>query len=133
MKYILFFLSVMFFFFASLQFNDPDPMRWILIYSSLGAFSALTALGKTRTYLRYALLAGLAISGIWMVSLLPDFLFWIDMGTPNIFSSWNEDLTMIELTREFLGLGICTFISGFYLYLYSSRVQVREIHQQAMA
>lgn len=133
MKYILFCLSVMFFFFASLQFNDPDPMRWILIYSCLGIFSALTALGETRPYLRYALLAGLAVSGIWMIALLPDFLFWIEMGAPNIFSSWQEDLSMIELTREFFGLGICTLLTGYYLYLYGSRVQVREMHQQAMA
>lgn len=132
MKYILFFLTAMFYFFASLQFNDPDPMPWLLIYGTIGTMSALLALGETRPYLRYAILVGFLLSGMWMFLLLPDFLYWIDMGAPNLLSN-RQDLTMIELAREFLGLGICTLTTGYFLVSYSIKLHELEMNQGAIA
>jgi hypothetical protein len=133
MKNILFFLAAMFYFFASLQFNDPDPMPWLLTYGTIGTMSALLALGETRPYLWYAILAGFLLSGIWMFLLLPDFLFWLDMGAPNLLGNWQQDLTMIELAREFLGLGICTLVTGYFLFLYSFKLYGQGLNQQAIA
>lgn len=133
MKYLLFVLSALFFFFATLQFNDPDPVAWIIIYGGLGVFSALTALEETRTYFRYAMLATILVSGIWMFSLLPDFLFWLDMGAPNLLSSWEENLPMIELAREFVGLGICAVVCGYYLHVYASRAEMGETTRSAIS
>lgn len=132
MKYFQFSLAIMFFFFAALQFNDPDPVQWIAIYGFVGIASVLTAIGETRALFRYALMAGLAASIVWMISMLPAFADWISMGAPSIFGSWKEGNQMTELTREFLGVSMCALTLGYQLYMYASRIQVREM-QKVMA
>lgn len=121
MKYIQFFLAAMFIFFASLQFNDPDPVRWVMIYGFTAIVSIFTALEETRSYFYFILISGLVISGIWMASMMPDFFQWIGAGAPDIFSSWREGSLMVELVREFLGLTICTIVIGYDLHIYTAR------------
>lgn len=129
MKYLPLFLSAMFLFFAVLQINDPDPVRWILLYSFVGFASMLTALEEKGAYFGYALIAGLAISAVWAVSMLPDFVYWMEVGTPSIISNWYEGNMLTELVREFLGLVMCTVVNAVYLYLCIMRQQVRQINR----
>lgn len=132
MKYIQLFFAAVFFYFVTLQFNDPDPMGWIMIYGFASIASVLTAFDERRPYFRYALMGAIAISVIWMATLLPEFIHWIEIGAPSILSEWAEGSSLTEMVREFLGLVICTAIFGYYASVYVSRTE-REEMQNAMA
>ena len=57
--------------FAVLQLNDPDPIRWFLIYGSIVVVSVASIFGHVPK-LVFAGLAGVA--GLWALSLLPGVL-----------------------------------------------------------
>lgn len=105
-------LSILFFLFAIVQYNDPDPWAWIGLYSFVGFVFAFAAFGK---YNRWLTLAGLLICLIWMFTLVPDFINWINMGMPTITGSMKAEAPHIELTREFLGLLVA---GGALAFLY---------------
>ena len=97
-------LGILFFLFAIVQYNDPDPWLWIGLYSLVAIISLLAARGQ---YISWLILGGLAICLIWLFMLLPDFVNWIKEGMPSITGSMKAEEPHIELTREFLGLVIC--------------------------
>lgn len=104
MKIFNLILSIIFVLFAIVQYNDPDPWAWIALYFYVALISGLAAF---RRYHRYATLGGLAVCAIWMATLIPDFVNWIQMGMPTITGSMKAEEPHIELTREFLGLVVC--------------------------
>jgi hypothetical protein len=97
-------LCLLFVSFAAVQFNDPDPLPWMALYLYVAALFGLAAFGK---FNRYTIWAGLAVCLIWMATLLPDFIHWLQMGAPSIVTEMKATQPHIELTREFLGLGVC--------------------------
>lgn len=103
-------LALLFFVFAAVQYNDPDPLGWILIYAYVGVILILGALDRPRKYMT---LAGLAAALIWMATLVPDFIHWIRMGMPTIVATMKAEAPHIELTREFLGLLVCVIALGW--------------------
>ena len=94
-------LTVIFALFAIVQYNDPDPLPWIAMY---GFVAVVSAFAINRRYNRYVLLAGLAVCVVWMVTILPGFLDWIEQGMPSITGSMKAESPYIEYTREFFGL-----------------------------
>ncbi len=97
-------ISALFLLFAIVQLNDPDPWLWVLLY---GATSAVFVWSIFRPLPKWLLWGGLGIIFIAMLSLLPGFINWIQMGMPTITGSMKAEAPHIELTREFLGLVIC--------------------------
>jgi hypothetical protein len=84
---------------ALVQLNDPDPLRWIGIYSAMVVICGLQHFGRLRWYI--AAVPVLICAG-WIVSLLPA----LNQGVP-----WSEvlgSLTMqndtVEEVREIGGL-----------------------------
>ena len=112
MKILNLLLCALFILFAAVQYNDPDPWGWMLLYFFVAAMFGLAAFGQ---YYRPALIAGLVVCIIWMATLIPDFLEWIKIGMPNIAEHMKAETPYIELTREFLGLVICIVGLGFVL------------------
>lgn len=112
MKALNLLLALLFITFAAVQYNDPDPWGWAALYLYLAAACGMAAFGKSN---RWMLLLGLAVSGIWMLTLLPSFIHWISMGMPNIIETMKAKQPHIELTREFLGLLLCTLVFGWQL------------------
>ncbi len=54
---------------------------------------------------------------LWgMLNLLPDFIHWIEIGSPNIASEMKTEEPHIELVREFLGYVICIAVLVFYYF-----------------
>lgn len=97
-------IAILFVLFAIVQLNDPDPWLWVLMYALTAAvyvWSIFTAVPKWLLY------GGLGVVIFWMLSLLPDFISWVQMGMPTITGSMKAEAPHIELTREFLGLLIC--------------------------
>lgn len=75
---------------ASLQLNDPDPVRWVVLYAAAAAVCILHLVTRVRSFVPYALAA---VAGCWAATLLPGVLE-------------AAALTGTEEEREFLGLGI---------------------------
>jgi hypothetical protein len=113
MKIAYWTLAVVFALFAAVQYNDPDPLRWILLYGLVAVHFVLAALGKLNLM---AVWLTLAAAAIWAATLLPDFINWIRMGEPSIVESMKAEEPWIELTREFLGLVVAALGCGFLLW-----------------
>lgn len=110
MKIFNLFLTLLFALFAAVQFNDPDPWGWALMYGFVAAVCGFAAFGRFHAY---ALYLGLGIALIWMATLLPGFINWIKMGMPTITGSMKAESPHVELTREFLGLVLCILVLGW--------------------
>lgn len=99
-------LAVLFTLFALVQINDPDPLKWILIYASIAAINVMAYLGKLN---RWIILGFLALFVIETIIMFPDFMDWINMGMPTITGTMKAETEYVELTREFLGIVICVW------------------------
>ena len=104
MKILLLLLATMFTFFAALQYNDPDPWRWAAMYAYMAGVCGFAAFGKKSFPL---LLAGVAVCLVWLAVWMPEFIGWIQAGTPNIAGAMKSETPSIEYAREFFGLLIC--------------------------
>ncbi len=94
-------LAALFFLFALVQYNDPDPVQWMLLYGGVAVLYVLYGLGRPN---RPATWVGLAVALSWAASYVPDFWHWVQMGMPSIVETMKADKPYVELTREFLGL-----------------------------
>jgi NO-binding membrane sensor protein with MHYT domain len=92
---------------AYVQWNDPDPVVWILAYGAVAACCALAAFGRRPRAAITVLLAGLVV---WMLWLSPGFVQWLGMGAPSIVEEMKATAPHIEVVREFLGLLIAVAV-----------------------
>jgi len=114
MKVINFILVLLFLVFTSVQFNDPDPILWILIYGNMAVLSVLAIVRMRFVYwmiaslIFYLVYASLLIKGAWE---------WLQSPYRSLLF---DDIAKmqypyIEETREFLGLLICVAVLAFHL------------------
>ena len=113
MKIINITLTILFFLFAIVQFNDPDPWLWVAIYGLVAGVSAGAILGKYNKVLVYL---GIAICVLGIGILFPEVVSWIKMGTPDIAESMKTEKLYIEYVREFFGLVIALLALGFHFF-----------------
>ena len=113
MKILPWTLVIIFLLFAAVQYNDPDPIQWMLLYGGVAVHFALAALG--RLY-RPAVWLWLVAALIWAAFLLPDFIDWLQMGAPSIVQTMKAETPWVELAREFLGLLIAATGCGWLLW-----------------
>ncbi len=104
-KNLYFTVSGIFFLFAILQWNDPDPLIWMLFYGVMSLIYVLLALGKKITYYLSVLMLISCIINMFII--LPEISKWINDGMPSIVQSMKATIPSIEYTREFLGLLLC--------------------------
>ncbi len=104
-------LGILFIAFAAVQYNDPDPWIWILVYSVVGVI----CLWNVRHAITKPIILGLtiifAIATTWYVPMMMD---WINDGMPSIIGEMKATTPHIEWMREFLGLFLCV-ITLFWL------------------
>lgn len=112
MKIIYWLLSAVFLFFAVVQYNDPDPLLWMLLYGGIAVHFALAALGKLY---RPAVWFWLGAALGWAIALGPEFVHWLRMGMPSIVESMKAETPWVELAREFLGLILAAAACGWLL------------------
>jgi hypothetical protein len=104
-KNIYFVISGLFLLFAIVQWNDPDPLIWMIFYGVMSLIYILLALGKRFAF--YLSILMLITCIIYMGFILPEIIKWIKDGMPSIVQSMKATIPTIEYTREFLGLLLC--------------------------
>jgi len=110
MKILHLVLALLFLLFAVVQYNDPDPLGWMLLYGFIAGVCAFAAFGRRN---RLVLLAGMGVVLVWAIFLFPDFIAWLRMGMPTIAGSMKAEAPHIELMREFSGLFLCLIVLIF--------------------
>ena len=96
--------AVLFLLGAAVQYNDPDPLRWILIYLAAAGTSSLAAF---RSVPRSVPVAVGIVALAWAATLAPEIVGRGDFFA--MFRGWEMASVDIEESREFYGLLIIAF------------------------
>ena len=91
-------LAVLFVLGAVVQLNDPDPLRWVVIYL---AAAAVALVGRQRRMVA----AGVAVAAtVWAISIAAGGLGPLDLAA--LFGDATMKTAGVEAWREMLGLGL---------------------------
>ena len=100
MRFLDLTMALLFAFAAALQYNDPDPVRWIAVYGAACILSLLAAFAN-RILPATVLTVGL-VAVVWAG--------WIAFGGPpvseyrHMFDAWEMKSPSVEAAREASGL-----------------------------
>ncbi len=93
-----------FVFAAAVQYNDPDPLHWMLLYLLSAILCGLAFFHRTPGPAIY-LTAGMAVTE--MAITVGGFIDWLRYGSENVLTAqMTSARPYIELTREFFGAAI---------------------------
>ena len=86
---------------VAVQYNDPDPLRWMAIYGAACAISIVSAVRGVAPFATSMAVAIVALvwSVFWMVTSKPTLSVFTHM-----FDAWEMKSTPIEEAREACGL-----------------------------
>ncbi|MFN0122461.1 MAG: transmembrane 220 family protein [Blastocatellia bacterium] len=99
MKALNYFMLLAFLLSVAVQYNDPDPARWMLMYGAAAVACALFARGLNLWYL----FTGVALVALfWMVAIAPAILGKVAIA--DLFQAWEMKNHDIEIARESGGL-----------------------------
>jgi len=109
-------LAVLFLTFTIVQFNDPDPLLWILIYGTMMGLCILAAL---KFFYPKVMMIQAGIYLVYAIFLWPGVSQWFaSEDKAMLFDDLAKmQFPYIEESREFLGLTICLIVLSFYLWL----------------
>lgn len=114
MKWLHLTISLLFVLFAYFQWNDPDPLVWIIVYLIVATISFLAFRGKSYFKLNLAIVLVFLFGAVFYV---PDVVQWVKDGMPSLTESMKASSPYIELVREFFGLIMAIVVMSFYLVL----------------
>ncbi len=125
MRWISLAMCLLFSAFAVLQWNDPDPFRWVVIYG----LTALLWLWRwwviPPRWITIPIFLGILI---WWASLIPSVIHWINLGAPSLMGSMKAESPHIELVREWGGL-LITLVAILPLLSLKGRVHRKAFDQ----
>ena len=84
---------------AAVQYNDPDPLRWIAIYLAAGGSCILAAMGRGPSALAPSVAA---VALVWAAILVPDALG--SVRPAELVGAWEMKDERVEVGREMYGL-----------------------------
>ena len=94
-------MAALYLFSAALQYNDPDPLRWMAIYVAAAVAAAALPLRRWAIPLSFVVaLAALA----WAAILTPEI--WGRVGFTDLWRKMSEKGGAVEVEREIGGLVI---------------------------
>lgn len=112
MRHLHLIVALLFALFAYWQLNDTDWPQWVIIYGFVTVTALWTYFGSPPKWFPWL---GLIIASVWLITLIPDFINWLRMGTPTITGQMKAESPHVELTREFFGLLIVVVALGRYV------------------
>lgn len=86
---------------VALQYNDPDPIRWMLIYGAAAVASAMLPLRRWAIPLSFVVAAAALV---WAAILTPEI--WGRVGFSDMWLKMSEKGGAVEVEREIGGLVI---------------------------
>ncbi|MCI0433208.1 MAG: transmembrane 220 family protein [Gemmatimonadetes bacterium] len=92
-------MGVLFLFGAAVQYNDPDPWRWIAIWAAAALACFLSAAGRSVRALEAVVCLAAAI---WSAALLPGVIGRV--APSELFEQFEMESIVIEQAREAFGL-----------------------------
>lgn len=110
--------TLLFVVFAVVQYNDPDPLRWMILYGILAVISGFGTVGRYNVWVNR--LALLLFTGFFAYH-LPSLFEWV--GThpdDHLIESMAPDKPWIEESREALGALIGVIAMLVHLRFHSS-------------
>ena len=107
-------VSVVFFLFALVQYNDPDFVVWLLVYLSVSGMALMAYFDQ---YFMRIYLCVFFVLFIWFITYIPHLVSWIQDGWSNIAGSMKAESMYIELVRECFGLLLCLIAVAYYYML----------------
>ena len=113
MKITSIILALLFLSFTIVQFNDPDPILWIIIYFAMVVLSVGAFFNKFSKLAMAVFAVGYLI---YAIILIPGVFEWLKSDDRSLLF---DDIAKmqhlyIEEAREFLGLTICLAALSFY-------------------
>lgn len=116
MRITNFILALIFGLFAIVQYNDPDPLRWILLY---GFIAFVSLLAGFKRYYPTLLWLGIIICVVWASTLFQSVRELLMEHSPReLVESMQAKKPYIEGSRESFGLLISALVLIFHLYWY---------------
>ncbi|MEQ9290545.1 MAG: transmembrane 220 family protein [Cyclobacteriaceae bacterium] len=104
MKIFNLFFAVLFLLFVGVQYNDPDPLLWMVIY---GIVSVLFFLAAFNIRIKKVILGVIIVGALFSLTYIPGVYDWFTIGEPGeIVASMKVDKPYVEESREFFGLWI---------------------------
>ncbi len=99
MKILNYIVAAAFLFSVIVQYNDPDPLLWMVIYGLAGAACVL-AIGGRGHWLFPAAIGALTL--LWALTLAPSVIGKVGFG--ELFEAFEMKDERVEVAREFCGL-----------------------------
>jgi hypothetical protein len=116
MRLANFILAAVFALFAIVQYNDPDPLRWILLY---GFIALVSLLAGFRRYYPIVLTLGVIVCVVWALSLFPSVReLFIENNPSDLVESMQAKKPYIEGSRESFGLLLSAAVLIFQMWSY---------------
>lgn len=113
MKIIKAVLALLLLSFAILQYNDPDPWLWMLIY---GASAILIMLDISGLNMRRPYRIAIASLALFSLVYIPGVITFFTEGSPGeLVESMQANKPYIEEAREFFGLVLLIIIFVFLI------------------
>ena len=114
MKYFNGLFALIFVYFIIVQFNDPDPLLWVLVYGFGLMVTILLIVGRAKKYFLYG---GIVIYAVLAATLVPGVIdYYHASNYGEIFSEMAKERMYVEESREFFGLLIGIVPMGVNLW-----------------
>ncbi|MDH3747546.1 MAG: transmembrane 220 family protein [Gammaproteobacteria bacterium] len=110
MKALHFILAALFLYMAYLQFNDPDPLYWIIIYAGTAAIALAMGLDRSSDFWT-TILIGATAAG--MIITTPSVAEFIAAGDFTAIGDMDR-APYVEPAREFGGLLLALVLLLYY-------------------
>ncbi len=111
-KIINWILCIVFLLFTYLQFNDPDPLIWVMVYGTVAVFFAVSNFIAIPKIVFYTLILGLILFSIMHFDF---FTTWLKSDDKSeLVGDMVYEKPYIEGAREFMGL-LIAIVALIYL------------------
>ena len=113
-------LTLLFVLAMGVQFNDPDPVLWVVIYGCVALISGLAVFAKL--YIPLIIIAFAVCLGGSLYLMPSVFELFLNHDPGELISGMSPDRPYVEETRESLGLLIAAAALA-YFYVLAKRVR----------